>query len=136
VTVVALEVAPDDLRTLDLSEVKLTLTKGTGPGGQHRNKTESKVIATHLPTGISAAADSRSQHQNRETALAVLASRVAALSRSQSAESINADRRRQASDQEPRAFTWTEWRDSVTNHATGTKTKMSKALRGQLTSLA
>jgi ribosome-associated protein len=42
----------------------------SGPGGQHRNKTESGVRLTHLPSGIVVTAtERRSQLQNRGVAL-------------------------------------------------------------------
>lgn len=50
--------------------------RDTGPGGQHRNTTDSAVRVTHLPTGISAKSASRSQHDNRRAALATLLARV------------------------------------------------------------
>jgi protein subunit release factor B len=44
-----------------------------GPGGQHRNKTESGVRIRHLPSGIVVTAtERRSQHQNRAVALSRL----------------------------------------------------------------
>lgn len=51
-----------------------------GPGGQHRNKTESGVRLVHRPTGVAVSAtERRSQAQNRGEALARLRERLAAL---------------------------------------------------------
>lgn len=53
-----------------LKQCAVRRTKASGPGGQHRNKTDSAVILTHTPTGISAhATERRSQHDNHRTAL-------------------------------------------------------------------
>ena len=52
--------------------------RGSGPGGQKRNKTESAVRVIHLPSGIAAEDDvSRSQHQNRLHALRKLRLEIA-----------------------------------------------------------
>ena len=41
-----------------------------GPGGQHRNKTESAVVIRHAPTGVEGqAAERRSQHDNHRVAV-------------------------------------------------------------------
>jgi len=53
-----------------------------GPGGQHRNVTESAVRLRHLPSGVRVlAADSRSQHRNREIACARLIAKLEELNR-------------------------------------------------------
>lgn len=63
-------------QSADFSEkdVHIETMKGSGPGGQHVNTTESAVRAAHLPTGIVAIArDERSQTANRKRALERLA---------------------------------------------------------------
>lgn len=45
-------------------------TRRSGPGGQHRNKVETAVVVTHLPSGVKAeASERRSPAQNHRQAL-------------------------------------------------------------------
>lgn len=53
-----------------LKEVEFRTTRGPGPGGQHRNKSDTMVRLTHQPTGIGAqAGERRSLDLNRAEAL-------------------------------------------------------------------
>ncbi|XP_010690566.1 uncharacterized protein LOC104904082 isoform X2 [Beta vulgaris subsp. vulgaris] len=53
-----------------MSQCVMETFKSSGPGGQHRNKRETAVRLKHLPTGVIAqAAEDRSQHKNRASAL-------------------------------------------------------------------
>jgi protein subunit release factor B len=68
----------DELRKL-LRDCDVETYRASGPGGQHRNKTESAVRMTHRPTGIvRVATEHRSQLRNRELALERIARALAA----------------------------------------------------------
>ncbi len=53
-----------------LQDVRFETVRSSGPGGQHVNKTESAVRATHVPTGTTAMAqERRSQYENKSLAV-------------------------------------------------------------------
>ena len=67
--------APDEKL---IAECTVETYRASGPGGQHRNKTESAVRLTHRPTGVVVTAtERRSQHENRHRALVRLRQAIA-----------------------------------------------------------
>ena len=65
---------PPHPATLDearlLRDCTVETFRASGPGGQHRNKTDSGVRITHVPTGVQASAvERREQGVNRKVAL-------------------------------------------------------------------
>lgn len=64
---------------IKLPDVVFEAMRASGPGGQHVNKTESAVRATHKPSGlVTTAREERSQAMNKRLALARLAGLIAA----------------------------------------------------------
>jgi peptide chain release factor len=65
-----------DIETFDLrdDDIRFQTFRASGPGGQHVNKTDSAVRATHLPTGLTTMSqDQRSQFANKKVARLKLA---------------------------------------------------------------
>lgn len=71
---VALAPEPETISDLREDDIEYRAMRASGPGGQHVNKTDSAVRATHRPTGLVATAqEQRSHHANRKLARLKLA---------------------------------------------------------------
>lgn len=61
---------PDEVPSVQESDINVEVYRGSGPGGQHRNKVSTAIRITHRPTGIVVQAEEeRSQTANRRRAL-------------------------------------------------------------------
>lgn len=129
-TVAVLMKAPVD--GPDLSGVVEQTYRGSGPGGQHRNTSDTAVRLIHPSGLVVTASEDRSQWRNRQVAWDRLRAALAAAEGETARAAQQAERAQQAGTGERREATWTwcGWRDEVTSPAG--RGRMSRALRGRL----
>lgn len=115
-------------------DVEMKTCRGSGAGGQHRNKVDSAVQLTHLPTGLQVRCETeRSQHQNRAFAFALLRARLLEADQKK-ARDDRADARRQQVGSGMRGDKRRTIRyqdEQVVDHITGRRWKLKDYLRGE-----
>lgn len=125
--------APVETELAD-ADLKEDFYRASGPGGQHRNVTDTAVRLTHVPTGLVVVAErSRSRAQNREVARLELTRRLSAQAAQSHEESERDSRRSQVSGagRPSKGWTWNAQRGVVTDHSTGAVYSMAQAERGK-----
>ncbi|XP_005953567.3 peptide chain release factor 1, mitochondrial [Haplochromis burtoni] len=111
---------------IDPKDLRVDTFRSRGPGGQSVNTTDSAVRVVHLPTGITAECQqTRSQLQNRETAMRMLRARLYQGMMGKETEQRNTARKQQVGtrSQSERIRTYNFSQDRVTDHRTGYTTR-------------
>lgn len=132
ITVAVLDPEVRSAIELDEKDIDIQTKRGSGPGGQHRNKTDSCVVATHIPTKISVQIDEKSQHQSKKIALRILAERVGELENRKNRAERGNIRKNQVGlgMRASKRRTYRTKDDSVYDHITGQTWQLSKWERG------
>ena len=127
-----LDPEPSNGFRMEESEVEIRTSRGSGPGGQHRNKTDSCVTARHTPSGVSVRVDMRSQHQSKAMALRILAAKLAEAEGSLARSGRDAKRRSQVGSgmRGDKVRTYREQDDRVTDHRTGKTWRLRDWIKG------
>jgi len=115
------------------SDFKIDITKGSGPGGQHRNKVETCVKITHVSTGITETCqDTRSKIKNLELAKRRIVDKLNVMVDDHRKHVVNTDRRNQINNGERtfRRRTYDFKSKVVTDHISGKKAPLSRVLDG------
>lgn len=132
VTVAVLDPDKPSSYKLDESDVEIRASRGSGPGGQNRNKTDSCITVVHRPTGTTVRVDMRSQHQSKELALRILAARLAEEASERHQAQRDHSRRQQVGSgmRGDKVRTYRTQDDRVTDHRTGQTWKLKSWVRG------
>lgn len=116
-------------------DLEISTMRGSGAGGQHRNRTESAVRMRHLPTGLEVRICSeRSQHRNKDIAREILEGRVADALESVALRARRSQRRELAGTGEraDKCRTYRVKDDQVVDQRSGRRAPLSKVIRGEL----
>lgn len=138
VTVAVLEEPSEHEVRIDPRDLEEQFTRGSGKGGQHRNKTDTCVILKHKPSGIQVRVDGgRSQADNRLSALGILRARLKAAGSTKKTKERNAKRRRQVGQgsRADKRRTIAIQRNQVTDHVTGQQMSYQRYRKGYLSEL-
>lgn len=137
ITVAVMEdVNSRDIR-INEKDLDWKFSRGSGAGGQHRNKTDTCVDLTHLPTGIKVRIDGRSQASNKQNALSILRIRIKEQRREQFLDKRHKIRKQQVGSgmRGDKIRTIRVRDDQVKDHRLGTKTTYNKYVRGDFSDL-
>lgn len=115
------------------ADLEFQATRGSGAGGQNRNKVSSAIILTHKPTGTIVRCETeRDQGKNKRLALSILRAKLLHAKESAEHSARNADRKSQlgAGARGDKRRTIRTQDDIVTDHVLGAKMRYRDYIKG------
>ena len=135
-TVLVMPEAEEVDSDLDMSEVRIDITRASGCGGQGVNTTDSAVRLTHIPTGLVVYSQTeRSQIKNKEKAIKILQTRLYDLRRREQEKELGDERRSKigTGDRSEKIRTYNYPQNRVTDHRIGfTLNTLDRVMQGDI----
>lgn len=114
-------------QSVSRSDLEISFMRGSGKGGQNRNKRDTACRITHIPTGIAVRAEEgRTQEINRELAFKRLAEKLKPLM----VQAATGGPHHEPSTERIRTYNFD--RSEVVDHRTGKRAPLKKVLDGDL----
>ena len=113
-------------------DFNIRYTRGSGPGGQHRNKVETCCVITHVPTGLQEKCeDTRSKERNKNIATERLLKRIEDQKLKAKQEATN-ERRKELIQNSKVIKTYNFNRNEVYDHRTKVKADLKRVMNGEI----
>ena len=134
VKVAVLDIQPLNVINVNNNDIELSTTRGSGPGGQAKNKLETCIILKHKPTGIIVRCEAeRSQYQNKILAYEILESKLRKMHEKKLQDSIDRERKDKmgCGHRAEKIRTYMVKHNLCVDHITGKKTALKEWLKGK-----
>jgi len=138
ITVAVLKEPENTEAVIEEGTLRFKATRGSGPGGQHKNKVHTAIQLTHIPTGIQiCASDGKSQSRNKKKAKERLRKKLSKAAKKKARQERNRERVSQI------GLGWRGGKirtirvkdNAVVDHQTGKKMSFKRYERGYLEEL-
>jgi len=138
ITVAVLKEQQDIDIKINRDDVERWTSRGTGNGGQNRNKVESSVFLKHIPTGIVVKCeDGRSQIENEKSAWKLLKAKLYESELDKTKKELTENRNSQigSGERSDKRRTYREKEDLVIDHITNKKARLKDIWKGKISLL-
>jgi peptide chain release factor 1 len=116
-------------------DLEFSTTRGSGNGGQNRNKVESVVVVKHKPTGITVRCEvERSQWLNKQLAIKILRSKLKNIEEKSQRDKISSLKKEHhgSGDRAEKIRTYIVKRNEIVDHRNGKRYNLADWYKGKI----
>lgn len=113
-------------------DIDIKITRGSGPGGQHKNKVETCVVIIHKQTGLQEKCqDTRSKNRNIKIAKERLEKKIEKFNKDKT-QKVKGEKRKEQIQNSKVIRTYNYTRNEVYDHRTKVKHNLKKFMSGEI----